>query len=86
MGTLSPEERSLHARMAAHVMHSQHDSRVVSEPARDAFMARFVDEVDPGRILSSDERARRAQHALKAHMLSLALKSASARRKGGDAG
>jgi hypothetical protein len=61
-------------------MHSRNDSKVVSQPARDAFMAKFEDEVDPERILPEEERARRAIHALKAYMAQLSLKSAKARR------
>lgn len=81
---LTPEQRSLRARAAAHSMHSKHDSRATSQPARDAFMARFEREVDPTRSLSVEERRRRAEHAKKAHFSRLALKSAKARSKGGD--
>lgn len=63
-------------------MHAKHDSRVTSQPARDAFMARFEDEVDPDRVLPEAERARRAVHARKAYFTKLALRSAQARRKG----
>lgn len=78
---LSPSDRSIRARCGAHALHSQHDSREVTAPARAGFMRRFEDEVDPDRVLSESERARRAQHAMKAHMARLALKSAQARRK-----
>jgi hypothetical protein len=44
-------------------------------------MARFEDEVDPDGTLSLDERRRRAKHAQAAHMATLALKSAKARRE-----
>jgi hypothetical protein len=37
-------------------------------------MRKFEDQVDPERALPEDERNRRAEHALKAHMASLALK------------
>jgi hypothetical protein len=49
-------------------------------PARQALAARFSHEVDPEGILSEEERTRRAEMALKAHMTRLALKSARARR------
>lgn len=77
---LTPSERALRARLAAHALHSQYDSRDLTAPARSAFLKRFEDEVDPDRILSEDERQRRAAHARKAHMHRLALKSAQARR------
>jgi hypothetical protein len=43
-------------------------------------MERFVDEVDPNRVLSPPERQRRAEQARKAYFTRLALKSAQARR------
>ena len=79
--TLSPAQRSLRARMAAHAMHAQHDSRQTSAAGRAAFLARFENEVDPDGILSPDERARRAAHARKAYFTKLALASARARRR-----
>lgn len=79
---LTPQQRSLRARMAAHAMHSKHDSRETSAAGRNAFLARFEHEVDPDGVLSPIERKRRAEHALKAHMAKLALKSARARAKG----
>jgi len=82
---LTPSERSLRARLAAHAMHAQHDSRETSAPARAAFNARFLDEVDPDRVLPETERLRRAEHARKAHMTRLALASAKARRRAGEA-
>lgn len=77
---LTPNERTLRARLAAHVLHARVDSKQHTEPARRAFMARFEDEVDPDRILAPAERVRRAEHAKKAYFTRLALKSAQARR------
>lgn len=77
---LSPHERVLRARLAAHAMHASHDTRVVSKPGRDAFLARFESEVDPDGVLDPAERKRRAGHALKAHMTGLQLKAVRARR------
>lgn len=85
MSPLTPQQRSLRARIAAHAMHAQHDSRETSKPGRDAFRARFEREVDPDGTLPPAERKRRAEHALRAHMQGLALKSARARRKAGEA-
>ena len=78
---LTPNERTLRARLAAHALHAGVDSRQHTEPARRAFMARFEDEVDPHRTLPPAERARRAEHAKKAYFTRLALKSVQARRK-----
>ena len=77
----SPQERRLQARMAAHAMHARNDARTVTANARSAFLDRFDREVDPRNSLSPGERARRAEHARKAYMTRLALKSAQARRK-----
>lgn len=83
---LTPSERSLRARLAAHAMHAQHDSRETSRAGRAAFLERFEREVDPEGILSEAERKRRAEHARRAYMAKLALKSARARRQGGGDG
>lgn len=79
MPPLTPEQRSARARAAAHALHSKYDSTSLTAPARAAFLARFETQVDPEGILPDDERARRAEHARKAHMASLALRSAQKR-------
>ena len=81
--TLSPAERTLRARLAAHSLHAQVNSRDHTAPARRAFMDRFEDEVDPNRVLPNAERQRRAEHAKKAYFTRLALKSVQARRRRG---
>ena len=82
---LTPAERTLRARLAAHTLHANGGTN--TEPARAAFQRRFENQVDPDRKLDPAERARRAEHARKAYFTRLALKSARARRlaKGGDA-
>jgi len=75
---LTPSERSLRARLAAHTQHAQ--GRTNTEPARAAFKARFEREVDPNGVLDPAERSRRAEHARKAHYTKMALASAKARR------
>ena len=77
---VTPSERTMRARLAAHAMHSKYDSRETSKPGRDAFLARFEREVDPDGALDATERARRAEHARKAYFTRLALQSAKARR------
>jgi hypothetical protein len=76
----TPANRSQRARLAAHVLHSKVDGKAHTEPARTAFLSKFEAEVDPQGILDPAERARRAEHARKAHFLRMALKSAKARR------
>jgi hypothetical protein len=81
---LTPEERSLRARLAAHSLHAQRDPRETTAAARQKFQDSFLVAVDPEGMLPEDERRRRAEHARKAYFLKLALKSAQARRRAGD--
>lgn len=76
---LTPAERTLRARLAAHTMHAK--GLTNTGPARRAFMDRFEQEVDPDGTLPPSERAERAEHAKKAYFTRLALKSAQARRE-----
>ena len=78
--SLSPTERTLRARIAAHALHAQVDSREHTTPARQAFLRRFVDEVDPDRVLPEAERTRRAEQARKSYFTRLAFESVKARR------
>ena len=80
---MTPAERSLRARLAAHLLHAQVDSRDHTEPARQAFLDRFEHQVDPDRVLSDEERKRRAEQAKKAYFTRLALRSAQSRRDKG---
>lgn len=50
-------------------------------PAHRGFFARFERQVDPEGVLPPEERAKRAERARRAHMLTLAAKSAAARRR-----
>jgi hypothetical protein len=77
---LSPAERSMRARLAAHTLHSRYDSKELTQSARDKFDKRFLDQVDPNRTLPEPERSRRAVQARKAYFTALALKSARARK------
>jgi hypothetical protein len=78
---LSPSERSLHARDAAYTRWANEDPVEGTAKARQTFLAKFIDEVDPDRILPEPERLRRAEAAKKAHFTRMALRSAQARRK-----
>ncbi len=79
--TDNPAARAMAARLAAHALHAKiADPAAHTAPARQAFLDRFEREVDPDGVLPPAERARRGEHARKAHMLRLALASAKARR------
>lgn len=79
--SLTPTERTLRARIAAHTRWSREDPVEGTAAARSAFLGRFEREVDPNGELSAEERARRAKHARSAYFAALALKSARARRR-----
>lgn len=84
---LSPSERTLRARLAAHSLHSKRDSRETTTSGRAAFLARFEREVDPDGALDPAERRRRADQARRAYFTRLALAAVEARRarEGDDA-
>lgn len=85
--TLTPEERTQRARLAALTRWSQEDPGPTMAHARQAFLDRFLDDVDPDRVLPEAERLRRAESARRAFYTRLAFKSARARRlraEGGD--
>lgn len=77
---LSPELRTLRARIGAFALHASHDPQQTTTRAREAFMSSFEREVDPNGLLPPAERERRAGAAHKAHMAKLALASATKRR------
>jgi hypothetical protein len=78
---LTPAQRSMRGRIAAHTMWANcPDPREHTAPARRAFMDRFERQVDPDGIMPPGERARRAESARKAYMTSLAYRSARARQ------
>jgi hypothetical protein len=77
---LTPEQRSLRAKLAANTRWSQDgDRKGAGKRAQAGLLAKFVDQVDPDRILPEDERTRRALAARRAHMQRLALASSKAR-------
>lgn len=77
--SLTPQQRSLRASLAADVRWSRDDPKVAMKTPRAAFEARFEHEVDPEGTLDPIERKRRAKAALSAHMKRLALASSKAR-------
>ena len=77
----SPEERSTNARIAAHSLHAQRDGRELTQVARDRFLARFEEQVDPDRQLDPEERRKRAEHARTAYFTKLGKASGAARRR-----
>lgn len=80
--TMTPSERKMRARVAAHTSWANTADRTERTAAgRRAMDEKFEREVDPDGTLAPEERARRAESARKAHFARLALLSAEARRR-----
>lgn len=80
--SLTPEQRSLRARLAAQTRWAGEDPQEGTRKAREAFLRGFEDKVDPDRVLPEGERRRRAASLRKAHYTRLALASSKRRREG----
>lgn len=78
---LTPEQRKLRAEIAAHARWSQEDPTDTAIRAQAGLLARFEREVDPDNTLDPTERTRRAEHARRAHMKRLALRSSRVRAR-----
>jgi hypothetical protein len=79
---LTPEQRSLRARIAAYGLHEKVDGLTHTAPARAASPGQssyWDKKVDPDGTLPDAERRRRAEIAKKRYFSTLALKSARAR-------
>jgi hypothetical protein len=86
MAGLPRSERILRSRIGAHASWAgTADRSARTAPARKALNDKFDREVDPDGQLTPAERARRAESARKAYFTRLALKSAQARRRAGEA-
>lgn len=81
---MSSSRSPLHA-AAALTRVAREGGHAVSAPARAAFDRKFLDQVDPDRVLPEDERARRASAARRAYFLTLAAKSVDSRRRRAEA-
>lgn len=72
--------KDINRRIAAEISWSRTADRGArTRPARQAFLRRFEQEVDPHGELPPDERQRRAEHTLRAYMLRLAKRAVAAR-------
>lgn len=83
MGRLTPEQRSLRARLAAQTRWSREDPSANAARGQAGLLAKFEREIraeNPD--LPDAEVARRAESARKAHMSRLAFLSAKARTTG----
>ena len=64
-------ERVLIGRQGAHTLHATHDSRELTASARQKWAENWEHRVDPEGVLPPAERAKRAEHAMRAHMAEL---------------
>lgn len=71
--SLTPSQRSQRARIAARARWAKDDGTTGTQPARDAFLARFERQVDPDGVLDPRERARRAESAKREHFQRMAF-------------
>jgi hypothetical protein len=86
MPRLTPQQRSLRAKLAAHEKWASTDPVVGTAAARAAgpgSLDYWLNKVDPDHLLDDAERARRAESAKKAHYARLAFRSAQARARQG---
>ena len=74
-------ERRSWGRIGGLTAWSLNDAEVMVGPAHRGFRERFRNLVDPDRTLPEAEREARADRARRAHMLTLAAKSAAARKR-----
>lgn len=72
---MTPEQRTLRARIAAYTMHSRNNGQDVTANARATFAASFEKTVDPDNLLSPAERQKRGAALRSAHYARMALKS-----------
>jgi hypothetical protein len=77
--SLSPEQRSTRASIAALTRWGGEDPRPAMAKVREGRMRKYRLRVDPEGVLPEGERERRAQALLRADMRRLALKSSRAR-------
>lgn len=78
----SQHDRVLVARIAAAERWARTSDRTeATAPARRGLTAKFEREADPDGVLPPEERARRADLLMRAHMLRMARRSAQARRR-----
>jgi hypothetical protein len=80
--TKSVTDAALRGRIGGLANSAKNDPKVYTSPARAAFLAGFLAQVDPDGVLPLAERQRRADQALKAYMARLTRLRTLSRRKG----
>jgi hypothetical protein len=78
--SLTSSDRILRAKIAAHALHAQRDSRELTAGARAAYWQSLLAQVDPEHVLDEPERVRRAESLRRSRLYAASLKSAQTRR------
>lgn len=78
---MDSNERRSWGRIGGLTAWARNGADVMVGPAHRGFQARFEREVDPEGVLPPAERATRAERARRAYMLTLAARSAAARKR-----
>lgn len=76
---MTREEQAAWGRIGGLTANARHGGDAMTAGARRGFVERFEREVDPEGRLEPGERSKRAERAMRAHMLRLAMASAEAR-------
>jgi hypothetical protein len=77
-----PETQRLVSSMGGNTTAARHDTTELTAKARAAAFQKFVDEVDEADPnLSDQERFRRAEHLMRAHLARIQLKAQQARKR-----
>ncbi|MBM7787777.1 hypothetical protein [Tenggerimyces flavus] len=80
---LTPEQRSLRARIGGHSVQAKYGPDVIAKRARansPSSLEWHERQVDPDGVLTREDRRRRGEQSLKAYFTKLSLKSVRARR------
>lgn len=76
---MTQNDRAAWGRIGGLTANARHGGDAMTAGARRGFVERFEREVDPEGRLDSAERSKRAERAMRAYMLRLAMASAQAR-------
>lgn len=69
---MTPEQRRQRAQIAARTRWAHQDGHQGTQAARDRFLERFLDEVDPDRRLPLEVREKRAENAKRVYFQAMA--------------
>jgi hypothetical protein len=78
---LTPAERTARAKLAANARWAKTKNRTVAtQPARDALLRKFENQIDPAGTMHPDERVKRAENLKQEHLARMRFQALKARR------